>query len=86
MRIFCAVRHANDVRLLYGGLWSGNFYPALRELGHELIESQTNFLPASRFMQIAGDFTREELEARAQITRRILTSRLIPRLLLQRTF
>jgi len=37
MRIFCAVRHSNDPKRFYGALWSGNFYPALRELGHELV-------------------------------------------------
>ena len=72
MRIFTAVRHANDPRLFYGGLWSGNFYPALRQLGHEIVESQVDLLPASRFMQIAHHFTREELAARADITQRIL--------------
>jgi len=72
MRIFIAVRHASDQKQFYGGLWSANFYPALRELGHELIESQTDLFPTSRFMGIAGDFTREELEVRAQTTGRIL--------------
>ncbi len=72
MRIFTAVRHANDPRLFYGGLWSGNFYPALRQLGHEIVESQVDLLPASRFMQITHHFTREELAARADITQRIL--------------
>jgi hypothetical protein len=38
MRIFTAVRHANDPRLFYGGLWSANFYPALRRLGHEIVD------------------------------------------------
>lgn len=72
MRIFIAVRHANDPRQFYGGLWSGNFYPALRELGCELVESQVDLLPASRFMQTAGDFSAEELEIRARITQGIL--------------
>lgn len=72
MRIFVAVRHSNDPARFYGGLWSGNFYPALRELGHELVESQTDLAPASRFMDISGEFTREELNARAVITDRIL--------------
>ena len=57
MRIFTAVRHSIDPEFYYGGLWSGNFYSALEQLGHEIIESQVDLLPASRFMHIAGDFT-----------------------------
>jgi spore maturation protein CgeB len=72
MRIFTAVRHSNDPAQYYGGLWSSNFYPALRELGCEIVESQTDLLFTSRFMGIAGDFTREELAMRAQTTDRIL--------------
>ena len=72
MRIFCAVRHANDPRYFYGGLWSANFYPALRKLGHEIIESRTDLLPASRFMAVAAGFTPEELEVRARLTEQIL--------------
>src|SRR5215831_5548283 len=72
MRIFCAVRHANDPQLFYGGLWSSNFYPALHELGCDIIESQTDLLAASRFMAIPDGFTSEELACRAQITERIL--------------
>ena len=72
MRIFCAVRHSNDPRFYYGGLWSGNFYPALRQLDHEIVESSVDLLPASRFMHIAGDFTPEETRVRAEITQRIL--------------
>jgi len=72
MRVFCAIRHAKDPNQFYGGLWSANFYPALRALGHELIESDTDLLPTSRFMGYASDFTREELEVRAQTTERIL--------------
>lgn len=72
MRIYCAVRHSIDPACYYGGLWSGNFYPALRQLGHEIVESQTDLLPASRFMHVAGDFTREELAVRSEITQRIL--------------
>lgn len=72
MRVFCAIRHSNDPKFFYGGLWSGNFYPALRELGHEILESQTDLLPTSRFMHIAGDFTCEELQVRATTTERIL--------------
>jgi spore maturation protein CgeB len=72
MRIFCAVRHSNDPKFFYGGLWSGNFYPALRNLGFEIVESKTDLLPTSRFMNIAEGFTREELEARAQTTEQIL--------------
>jgi spore maturation protein CgeB len=72
MRIFCAVRHANDPRHYFGGLWSGNFYPALRRLGYELIESQTDLFTTSRFMHIAGDFTAEEHQERARTTEQIL--------------
>src|SRR5262249_34768655 len=72
MRIFTAVRHSIDPTKYYGGLWSSNFYPALRELGCEIVESQTDLLPTSRFMGIAGNFTREELVTRAQTTERIL--------------
>ena len=72
MRIFCAVRHSQDTRQYYGGLWSANFYPALRQLGHEIVESQVDLLPASRFMGIAGDFTPKELNLRAKITQQIL--------------
>ena len=72
MRIFCAVRHSTDPRRYYGGLWSANFYPALRELGHEVIESQTDLLPVSRFMHIGGNFTPGENEVRARITQAIL--------------
>jgi spore maturation protein CgeB len=72
MRIFIAVRHSIDPSYFYGGLWSSNFYPALRKLGHELVESQTDLLPSSKFMQIADDFTSQELEARSQITQKII--------------
>src|SRR5262249_3216958 len=72
LRIFTAVRHSIDPTKYYGGLWSSNFYPALRELGCEIIECQTDLLPASRFMGIASDLKREELETRAQTTERIL--------------
>ncbi len=72
MRIFCAVRHSIDPRKFYGGLWSGNFYPALRELGYEIIESHVDLYPLSRFMSVPGDFTKEELAMRAEITQRII--------------
>ncbi len=72
MRIFTAVRHSNDPKQYYGELWSSNFYPTLRKLGHEVIESQTDLLPASRFMQIPDHFTPQELEVRAQITQKII--------------
>ena len=72
MRIFCAVRHSNNPKFFYGGLWSANFYPALRELGHELVESQVDLLPTSRFMSVANGFTPEELEVRARTTEQIL--------------
>jgi len=72
VRIFCALRHSADPKQYYGGLWSGNFYPALRQLGHEIIESQIDLLPTSRFMDVAGDFTPEEIAARGEITQRII--------------
>jgi hypothetical protein len=72
MRIFTAVRHSLDPGFYYGGLWSGNFYPALRRLGHEIVESQTDLLPASVFMQVAGGFTPQELAARSEITEKIV--------------
>lgn len=72
MRIFIAVRHANDPKQFYGGLWSGNFYPALRALGHELIESSTDLAPTSRFMDVPGGFTQQELEVRARTTELIV--------------
>ena len=72
MRVFCAVRHSNDPSRHYGGLWSGNFYPALRSLGHEVIESHVDLLPTSRFMGIADGFTREELALRGRTTEAIL--------------
>jgi spore maturation protein CgeB len=72
MRIFCAVRHSRNPRFYYGGLWSSNFYPALRELGCEIIESETDLLPTSHFMTVAGDFTPQELTTRTRTTERIL--------------
>src|SRR4051794_26621913 len=72
MRVFCAVRHSADPQFYYGGLWSGNFYPALRQLGHEIVESQTDVLPASRFMDVAGQFTPRQVEVRSRITEQIL--------------
>ena len=72
MRIFCAVRHSTDPKQYYGGLWSGNFYPALQQLGHQIIDSNVDLLPASRFMHVAGDFTGEELSMRAEITQQII--------------
>jgi len=53
-------------------LWSSNFHPALQQLGHEIIESQVDLLPASRFMQIPNNFTSQEQEVRAQITQKIV--------------
>jgi spore maturation protein CgeB len=72
MRIFIAVRHSNDPKQFYGSLWSGNFYPALRRLGHEIVESQVDLLPASRFMERAERFTADQLHTRGDITQRIL--------------
>lgn len=73
MRVFTAVRHSNDPVRFYGGLWSANFYPALLQLGHEIVESQTDLLATSRFMNVATEFTRQETEVRAQTTERILS-------------
>ncbi len=72
MRIFLAVRHSRDPRLFFGDLWSRNFVPALEEQGHEVVESKVDLLPASRFMDIAADFTPEELKVRAETTEKIL--------------
>lgn len=72
MRIFIAVRHARDPRQYYGALWSSNFYPALRALGHELVESQTDLAPTSGFMDVPGSFTSEERAVRASTTEWIL--------------
>ncbi|MBA3311874.1 MAG: glycosyltransferase family 1 protein [Planctomycetaceae bacterium] len=72
MRIFTAVRHSFDPSFYYGRLWSDNFHPALRRLGHELVESGVDLLPASRFMDAQKPFTREEQQVRAAITDRIV--------------
>jgi spore maturation protein CgeB len=72
LRIFTAVRHANDPKSFYGDLWASNFYPALRRLGNEVVESKTDLLPTSRFMHVGSGFTRQELDARARTTERIL--------------
>jgi spore maturation protein CgeB len=72
MRIFTAIRHSANPEFYYGGLWSGNFYPALRQLGHEIVESKIDMLPASRFMGIAKDFLPDQREIRAQITQQII--------------
>ncbi len=72
MRIFVAVRHAVDPKRFYGGLWSANFYPALRGMGHILVESQIDLAPASRFMDVPGGFTAQELALRARLTDRLI--------------
>lgn len=72
MRIFTAVRHSINPKVFYGGLWSQNFYPALQQLGHEIVESQVDLLPASKFMQISQHFTHQEQDVRAQITQKIV--------------
>lgn len=73
MRVFCAVRHSNDPNFFYGGLWSGNFYPALRRLNHEVIESQIDLLPASRFMQLASPRSSERARrVRTSISERVV--------------
>jgi len=58
--------------MFYGGLWSSNFYPAIRGIGHEIIESQVDLEPTSRFMFVPKCFTPEELETRARTTEEIL--------------
>src|SRR2546421_5652578 len=72
MRIFTAVRHSRAPSLYYGGLWSGNFYPALQGLGHEIVESQVDLLPASRIMAVASAFTEPERQKRAGLTEQIV--------------
>lgn len=72
LRIYLAVRHSLDAKLYYGGLWSGNFVPALGTLGWEVVESSVDLLPASRFMHVANGFTAEEREARSRITEAIV--------------
>ncbi len=72
MRIFSAIRHSSDPKYFSSALWSSNFYPALHQLGHEVIESQVDLLPTSRFMEIADQFTPQELEVRARTTDQIL--------------
>jgi spore maturation protein CgeB len=72
MRIFTAVRHSTNSHDYYGELWSKNFYPALQQLGCEIVESQTDLLVASRFMQIAEQFTPEEQAIRSQLTNQII--------------
>lgn len=72
MRIFTAVRHANDPAQFYGSLWSTNFHPALRDLGHEIVTSQTDLAPTSGFMGVGSGYTREELDVRARTTEQIL--------------
>ena len=72
MRVFCAIRHSLDPKQYYSGLWAANFYPALAELGCEIVESQTDLFPASRFMDVAGTFTSAEIESRANSSQQIL--------------
>lgn len=72
MRIFLAVRHAQDPDAFHSTLWSRNFYPALRKLGHEVVESKVDLEPASRFMGVTGDYTPEERKVRGRITQEII--------------
>jgi len=72
MRIFTAIRHSKDSTQYHRNLWSRNFYPALRELRHQIVESQVDLLPTSRFMEIADQFTPEEIEARRRTTELIV--------------
>jgi spore maturation protein CgeB len=72
MRIFAAVRHSKAQHSFGGSLWTRNFYPALAELGHEVVESQTDLDPGSRFMDVSGGFTRQENSVREELTNRIV--------------
>ncbi len=72
MRIFCAVRHAKDPGSFFGGLWSGNFYPALQTLGHEVIESQVDLKPLSEYMHLPGPFKPDIEALRGRVTEQIL--------------
>lgn len=72
MRIFTSVRHSIDPKQFYGALWSGNFLPALAQLGHEVVESKVDLLPGSRFMDLGDDFNAEELRERDRLTEQIL--------------
>jgi spore maturation protein CgeB len=72
MRIFCAVRHAIDPSQFYGSLWSSNFYPALRQLGHEVVESETDLAPGSAFMGVSKNFSAEQLAVRGRTTTAII--------------
>jgi spore maturation protein CgeB len=72
MRIFVAVRHAQDPSTFHSTLWSRNFYPALRKLGHEIVESKVDLEPASRFMDVTDDYTPQEREVRERITQQIV--------------
>jgi spore maturation protein CgeB len=68
MRIFSAIRHSLDPRYYHGGLWSGNFHPALKRLGHEVVESKVDLKPAWD----AAPTSRLQREVRARITEQIL--------------
>ncbi len=72
MIIFTAIRHSIDPNFYYGNLWTNNFYPALQQLGHEIVESQVDLISASRFMQIPSNFTQEEQKIRDTITQKIV--------------
>ena len=72
MRVFAAVRHSKAQHSFGGSLWTRNFYPALAELGHEVVESQTDLDPGSRFMDVSGGFTRQESRVREELTNRIV--------------
>jgi len=72
MRIFTAIRHAQDPGRYHADLWASNFLPALARLGHEVVDSAVDLQVASDFMQIAHDFTAQEREVRARITQAII--------------
>jgi spore maturation protein CgeB len=68
MRVFSAVRHSLDPKYYYGGLWSGNFHPALKRLGHDLVESRVDLKPAWDMRE----GTAEHRHVRAAITEAIV--------------
>lgn len=72
MRVFLAVKHSLNQSQYYGSLWSENFYPALEELGCQIIPSQVDLCFSSKFMQISEHFTHEELQLRARTTQKIV--------------
>lgn len=73
LRFFVAIRHASDPDAFYSEHWARNFYPPLRRLGVELVESRVDLEPASRFMAVPVPSVRSDLETRARITEQIVS-------------